>query len=115
MEMEWFFQTNLKIIHWKCPEALLFKQDENGTIICFYMLQPPHVHITPYDMLVSGFCLLPFRVGLKISSYFLKIMEWFDKKEHEIMGGRKYYLLQRMCVNVLHQGDFLKKILNSEF
>ena len=105
--MEFFFRRNLKMIKTKTPECIHYHYNEDKTSLdCFFMLVPSFgAHFTLYEKIILGGILeFALRFGWAVTSRMIRLSDFVDAIEIDLMKGRQYYSLQRMAVSPALQG-----------
>lgn len=78
---------------------------------CFNFLQPEVGSLSPTDLVRAGLLRMPFLFGIRSVGRLLEVMDWFEKKEAEIINkyihDKQVCKLERMAVAPGSQGQGL--------
>jgi GNAT superfamily N-acetyltransferase len=105
--LSYLYYRNFTLISWVCPEGIHAFYDKNGSLEVFFMLLPSTIQISLWQKLQAGLLMVAFNSGWDAFTRLLKVADYFEEKEKEIMKDRPYLSLQRMVVHPDKQGQGL--------
>jgi hypothetical protein len=107
--MEFLFRRNLYMIRQRSPESIHCMASADGEVQCFFMLVPSFTaHFSLYEkVFLGGILEFGVRYGFDTLSRLIRLSDFCDAVEEELMKDRKYYSLQRMVVAPQLQGKGL--------
>lgn len=105
--MEFLFRKNIYLVKQKCPECINVFYDADNMMECFFMLVPSFgAYHTLYEKVVVGGILeFGLRYGLATLMRLIKVSDYADAMENDLMKGRRFFSLQRMVVAKSKQGQ----------
>ncbi len=103
---KFFFNINLHTFWAKDADSLRYFYSENGELECFFILMP--IKLTKFSLcehISSGALKVPFVCGFDVFNRLMKLGDYVDKMEEDLLKDRPEYLkLNRMVVNPKQQG-----------
>jgi GNAT superfamily N-acetyltransferase len=103
--LTWLFTRNIGL---RLKAGRCAFDEENGKMVCFFMLQFPNSgEISMWSMIMSGLLAMPFVYGWTSFFRLLEIKEYHGKLDKSIREkvGERYVMLERMVVSPECQGQ----------
>ncbi len=105
-KLKFMFNKNIHMIHARCEDTIHYYHSETGELECFFIMIPKDLaQFSLCEKIGAGLLEFPFRCGFDATDRMVKLSDWYDKVETEIMGDYPNYLhLERMTVSPKRQG-----------
>lgn len=105
--LSFLFKKNYLMMQNKCPDAMHYTFGDNGELDCFFMLVPNDAaHFSLCEKINGGLLELPFYYGYSSMQRLLKVSDFADDTEKELMAEYPRFLcVQRMVVTPSKQGQ----------
>lgn len=106
--LEWLFTANARRGMEHGYARCVVDDDNEGAVICFFLLEPPGIpQLSTWDLVRAGLLGAAWRFGLASTRRLVRTKEYFEESERRVLGNRagSVMRLNRLTVLPARQGQ----------